>query len=405
MPRKLFTPGQVIASLRHVDVAAAIDKTLPGTCDKSTISIQSYSRARKRTVIGLLLVAAWISLGVADGRAEDATQRKALRVAVKPIAPFVLKQGTELTGFSIDLWKALAQSLKVDTVWVEVKTVGEQLQALKSGKADVAIAAITITKERERDVDFTQPYFDSGLQIMVRTQGGNRLLDAIGSIPWLTIGALFGVAMAIMLVMANVLWMVERRTSQHFSKGYLKGMGEGLWGAALIIATGEHGDRDAPRVVKRLTVFFMWLLGVVLVAQLTATVTSSQIVERLNSNIRGPADLPGKRIVTVHGTVAADYLAEQGLQYEDVASADEGYDLVLRGEVQAMVFDAPTLQYWATRRGNRSLRVVGPIFAPEKYGMAVADGSPLRKQINGALLEMYENGRYREVYDKWFSQG
>jgi polar amino acid transport system substrate-binding protein len=178
-----------------------------------------------------------------------------------------------------------------------------------------------------------------------------------------------------------------------------------LWGAALIIATGEHGDRDAPRVVKRLTVFFMWLLGVVLVAQLTATVTSSQIVERLNSNIRGPADLPGKRIVTVHGTVAADYLAEQGLQYEDVASADEGYDLVLRGEVQAMVFDAPTLQYWATRRGNRSLRVVGPIFAPEKYGMAVADGSPLRKQINGALLEMYENGRYREVYDKWFSQG
>jgi polar amino acid transport system substrate-binding protein len=397
--------GQMIAILRHVGVAAAMGKTLPGTCDKSTIATQSYYRARKRAVICLLLVAAWISLGVADGHAEDATQRKVLRVAVKPVAPFVLKQGTELTGFSIDLWKALAQSLKVDTVWVEVGTVGEQLQAVKSGRADVAIAAITITKEREKDVDFTQPYFDSGLQIMVRTQGGNRLLDAIGSIPWLTIGALFGVAMAIMFVMANVLWVVERRTSQHFRKGYLKGMGEGLWGAALIIATGEHGDRDAPRVVKRLTVFFMWLLGVVLVAQLTATVTSSQIVERLNSNIHGPADLAGKRIATVHGTVAADYLTEQGLQYEDVASADEGCDLVLRGEVQAMVFDAPTLQYWVTKRGNRSLRVVGPIFAPEKYGIAVVDGSPLRKQINGALLEMYENGRYQEVYNKWFSQG
>ena len=53
------------------------------------------------------------------------------RVAVKPIAPFVLKQGTEWTGFSIDLWNALAQSLKVDTVWVEVNTVGDQLQAVK----------------------------------------------------------------------------------------------------------------------------------------------------------------------------------------------------------------------------------------------------------------------------------
>jgi ABC-type amino acid transport substrate-binding protein len=68
-----------------------------------------------------------------------------------------------------------------------------------------------------------------------------------------------------------------------------------------------------------------------------------------------------------------------------------------------MVFDAPTLQYLAAKRGNGVLRVVGPIFAPQKYGIAVADGSPLRKQINKALLEMVEDGRYRALYNKWFS--
>jgi polar amino acid transport system substrate-binding protein len=405
MSRKLFKLERAIAVLRHRYRILANGKTRPQVCNDVTNLKRPYYRASMRAAKGILLIAAGIGLGVIGAGAEDVAQGKELRVAVKPIAPFVLKHGTELSGFSIDLWTALAQSLKVDTAWVEVTTVGDQLQAVKSGKADAAIAAITITNERESLVDFTQPYFDSGLQVMVHAQGGNHFLDVFDSIPWPTIATLLGVFVAIMFVMANVLWIVERRTSQHFQKGYLKGIGEGMWGVALIVATGEHGDREAPRIVKRLIVFFMWLVGVVLIAQLTATVTSTQTVDRLSSKIRGPADLVGKKIATVHGTVAADYLTEQGLQFVEVASAEEGSDLVLQGEVQAMVFDAPTLQYLAAKRGNGLLRVVGPIFASQKYGIAVADGSPLRKRINKALLEMYEDGRYRALYNKWFSRG
>jgi polar amino acid transport system substrate-binding protein len=47
---------------------------------------------------------------------------------------------------------------------------------------------------------------------------------------------------------------------------------------------------------------------------------------------------------------------------------------------------------------------VGPIFRPEKYGMAVAPGSPLRKQINAALLELFAEGRYEEISRRWFSE-
>ena len=359
---------------------------------------------KKFMAICIIFVVAVTCLGAKGAVAQDAAEGKVLRVAVKPIAPFVFKHETELSGFSIDLWNALAQSLKVETTWVEVTTVGDQLQAVKSGKADAAIAAISITRERENIIDFTQPYFDSGLQIMVHAQGGNHLLDVFDSIPWPTLGVLLGAFIAIMFVMANVLWIVERQTSEHFRKSYLKGIGEGLWGVALIVATGEHGDRQAAKVVKRLIVFFMWLVGVVLIAQLTATISSTQTVDRLNSKIRGPSDLAGKTIATVGGTVAADYLTEQGLQYVTVPSAEEGCDLVSNGDVQAMVFDAPTLQYLAAKRGNGVLQVVGPIFAAQKYGIAVPDGSPLRKRINKALLEMYEDGRYRALYNKWFSR-
>lgn len=351
----------------------------------------------------IIFVVAVACLGARGVAAQDKAG-EVLRVAVKPITPFVVGHETNLSGFSIDLWNALAQALRVETTWVEVATVGDQLQAVKSGKADAAIAAITITRERENIVDFTQPYFDSGLLILVHAQGSNHLLDVFDSIPWLTIGVLLGVFLVIMFVMANVLWLVERHTSEHFRCGYLKAIGEGLWGVALIVATGEHGDRQAAKVVKRLIVFFMWLVGVVLIAQLTATITSTQTVDRLNSTISGPSDLIGKTIATVGGTAAADYLTEQGLQYVNVASAEEGCDRVLNGAVQAMVFDAPTLQYLAAKRGNGVLRVVGPIFAAQKYGIAVPDGSPLRKRINKALLEMYEDGRYRVLYDKWFAR-
>ena len=377
--------------------------TVLRSCSKRLLATPLKLRPRKCASIGIALVAA-ICLGANAAMAQEASPGKALRVAVKPIEPFVFKRGAELTGFSIDLWNAIAQSLKVDTAWVEVTTVNDQLQAVKNGKADVAIAAITITMEREILVDFTQPYFDSGLQIMVHAEREHHLLDVFDSVPWPTIGLLLGVFIAIMVVMAHVLWFVERHASEHFRKGYLRGVGEGLWGIALIVATGEHGDRQTAKVVKRFIIFFMWLVGVVLIAQLTATVSSTQTVDRLSSRIRGPSDLAGKTIATVRGTVAADYLTEQGLIYLPVATAEEGSDLVLRGEVQALVFDAPTLQYLAAKHGNGLLRVVGPMFAAQKYGIAVPDGSALRKRINRALLEMYEDGRYRALYDKWFGR-
>jgi polar amino acid transport system substrate-binding protein len=55
------------------------------------------------------------------------------------------------------------------------------------------------------------------------------------------------------------------------------------------------------------------------------------------------------------------------------------------------------------RRGNGVLAVVGPIFRPEKYGIAVPDGSLLRKSINETLLAMYQDGTYEQIYGKGFS--
>lgn len=326
-----------------------------------------------------------------------------LRVAISSVAPFVLPQTPSPEGFSVDIWGEIARRMNVQFSWLRLNEQAELLPSVQHGQADVAIAAIAMTPEWEKRVDFSFPYFDSGLQIMVLAQSDSAYIAAIRSVPWQAIGQLFAISGLIVFMLANLIWLLERKKNRHFQKPYWRAIGEGLWVTMLIIATGEHGERESPGLWKRILVPAMWLIGVVLIAQLTATVTSSQTVARLQSNIRGPDDLPGKSIGTVPGTVAADYLTHRGLPFVEVHTADEGFKKLSQGQVQAIVYDAPTLQYWAAKRGNGVVAVVGPLFRPEKYGLAVGNGSPLRKAVNEALLAMYEDGTYERLYAKWFT--
>jgi polar amino acid transport system substrate-binding protein len=325
-----------------------------------------------------------------------------LRVIAAPIAPFVLPNITPSAGFSIDVWNEAARRMHVDFT-LRLVAPDDRIPALERGEADVAIGLIVMTPEDEKRVDFSTPYFDSGLQILVRAQAEGRFLSIFHSIPWAAIGELFGVALLIVLLLANVLWLVERRSNPTFRKKYLPAIGEGLWGSMLIIATGEYGDRETPDVVKRIAVVTMWLLGVVLVAQLTATVTSSQTVARLQSDIRGASDLPGKTIAATPGTIAGDYLGGLGLPFTAMASPDDGIRMLKEGRVQAVVLSAAVLQYLAAQPANRGLQVVGPTFRPYKIAIAVRNGSPLRKPINEALLAMYQDGTYENIHAKWFA--
>jgi polar amino acid transport system substrate-binding protein len=348
--------------------------------------------------------AAAATAATAPAAGSEAAPGGALRVAIAPVAPFVLRKTGTPEGFSIDIWTEVARRMHVDFTWQPLAGEAALLSAVQHGDADVAIAAITMTPEREDVVDFSIPYFDSGLQIMVRAQNDNSILASVWSVPWAAIGQLLGVAVVIVFILANLVWLMERKHDRNFQKPWLRAVGEGLWVTMLIIATGEHGERETASLWKRVLVPAMWLIGVVLIAQLTATVTSSQTVARLQSNIRGPDDLPGKTIGTVPGTIAADYLTERGLPFLNVNNANEGFRMLMDGDVQAIVYDAPTLQYWAGRLGNGTLAIVGPVFRPEKYGIAVANGSALRKSINEALLAMYEDGSYERIYGKWFAQ-
>jgi ABC-type amino acid transport substrate-binding protein len=146
-----------------------------------------------------------------------------------------------------------------------------------------------------------------------------------------------------------------------------------------------------------------WLIGLFLIVQFEANITADTTINKLASDISGIGDLPGKRVVTVKGSTAANFLADNNIQYRAVTNIEEGYALLESNQADAIVYDSPVLRYYAITGGNGKVGVVGPVFKPEKYGIALAKGSELRKPVNEVLLEMYQDGTLAEIEDRWFN--
>lgn len=346
-----------------------------------------------------------VSVGAAP---PDQQPPQKLRVVTKPLAPFVMKDGDRWTGFSVELWDRLAQEINRPYEWVEVATVTDQINAVRNGQADAAIAGISMTREREAIIDFSHPYFNAGLQILTAAKGGGGVTSYFGTLrqfatsPALLQILLFGIVFAI--VMAHIIWLMERNGPNNFPKGYIPGVWEGAWWVLNIVANGEYGEKTTPVFIKRVMTIVFWLMGVALIAQFTATVTSALTVQQLQGTISGPADLPGKSIATVQGSTAAQWLTSQSIDFTPVDKIDDAYALLAADKVQAVVYDAPVVLYYANNKGKGTVQTVGPIFRQETYGIALPTGSPLRKELNEVLLKLRQDGTYDELYNKWFGE-
>src|ERR1051325_6758692 len=141
------------------------------------------------------------------------SQPSKLRVATRLVRPFVYEQQGQLTGFSIELWQEIARQLNIQSEFVAKPTVKELLDTVRSQNASVGIAAISITAEREIAFDFSQPMFDSGLQILTPMQGSRTVLvEAI-------IGNLFSTTVLVyVLAVALILFLMARSEERRVGK-------------------------------------------------------------------------------------------------------------------------------------------------------------------------------------------
>lgn len=152
----------------------------------------------KRSFLAIPLVALLsVSLLTACGDKKENTAGSAktenvIRIGTNPtFAPFEFqaKGSNDLTGFDIDLAKALAKQMGRPIELVNLGFDG-LIPALSSGNIDLAISGMSITEERKNAVDFSDPYYTSGLIILVRKDENN--IKGINDLVGKKIGAQIG---------------------------------------------------------------------------------------------------------------------------------------------------------------------------------------------------------------------
>ena len=330
-----------------------------------------------------------------------------LKIATRIVPPLVMPGADgQLTGFSVELWKAIAKNGGFAFDFDVKDNLPSLLAAVRNGEADAAIAAVSITSERERTFDFSQPVLESGLQVLVREPARDASVwDSLFTM--LHSPALYEL-LAILIVLALIpvpfVWWAERRQGSDFvdpqsrTRGLFKA---GWWSFATLAGQADEMPRSAlGRAVAVLCMF----ASVLFISYFTAATTTLLTVRQLNHAIRGPGDLAGRAVGTVADSTAAGYLAAEGMRgvpYNRIEAALVDLD---KGDVDAVVYDAPVIQYYAAHGGRGKALVVGNVFRKEDYGILLPPGSPLRKPINTALLALRESGGYRAIHANWFGQ-
>ena len=159
--------------------------------------IRVYSRPGKLTQNGLfatLLIGAaifWLLLSFIAPKAA-ASEPEQLTVALTgKYPPFSFyDQSGELTGFDVDVSRGVARELGMELKIVATEWDGI-LAGLLAGKFDAIIGSMAITAEREKQVDFSRPYYVSGAQLFVNAENGTEIAS-INDLPGRRVGAVLG---------------------------------------------------------------------------------------------------------------------------------------------------------------------------------------------------------------------
>src|SRR6185369_17300292 len=187
--------------------------------------------------------------------------------------------------------------------------------------------------------DFSQPMFDSGLQILTPVQGSRAaFVEAIIGSLFSTTVLLYVLAVALILfLMAHLVWWFERRnpTGMLTHRSYFPGIFEACWWAASTLAT--QADQMPRAAIARIIAVVWMFMSVVFIAYFTAAVTSSLTVQQLHGEINGPEDLPGKRVASVRGSTSAEYLRQRSVEPVEFAKVEDALDALQQDQADAVV--------------------------------------------------------------------
>ncbi len=319
-----------------------------------------------------------------------------LNVGAFPAPPFMMKQtdGT-WTGVAAELWAEVARREKLEWRFVEGEP-GNLVAGLVDGSLDVVAFPMVPTLERERVMDFTYGWYRTGLGIAVQRPSESRRWLSLGR-TLLSAGYLqvFGALLLSLAVAGLVIWIFEKRANpDHFGPG-LRGIGDGVWWAAVTAASVGYGDRVPITAAGRAVAVVWMLFSILFISAFTGSVAGRVAIQHFEE-LRSPDDLRRVRVVVVESSSGLEYARRNKIRATVVHSMDDGFRAVASGDAEALVAGEALLRH-RTTRSFPELIVLPAILETQTYSFGLPDGSPLRERLNRRLLEVLEEPVWQNI--------
>ncbi|UJQ94489.1 transporter substrate-binding domain-containing protein [Mariluticola halotolerans] len=349
------------------------------------------------------VLAFMLAPGAVLAQTEPAVQDGGVvNVGVYLSPPFIMKDGDLYTGMAAELWQAVSARSDLASKFVEFDTPRALIDATANGEIDVAVTNLSITKDRAQRIDFTQPWYDSGLRIMVNETGGNGLDDLfhglrdsgyLRSYVWLTL---------VIIAATFLLTLFDRRFDKEFPRTWGAGLTESFYHVMSIATSGKTSRKKMFGSFGRFFAAIWLVCGVAVLAYVTSSVTSVMTAAAISNQINEAEDLPGREIGVFAGSVGEEHMRAEDLRTRPYNNIEEAAEALRTRRIDAIVADAPVLEYYANSAAGSGLDVVGPIFMPDKYGFATPLDSNLGRLITLNLLGAREDGTVERLRTKYF---
>lgn len=325
-----------------------------------------------------------------------------LTVGVLASPPFVIENDGVFTGLAIDLWEDLATKNNWQFTYQEYETFRELIDAAAQGRIDLAISNITITQQRALTVDFTQPWFDGGMRLMVRSEQGTGLRSIVKGLAQAGFITAYTWIIFVIAFATILLTLFDRRFDKSFPLRWREGIAESFYTVMSVVTSGRPPARKnlfgwLGRIWQAL-----WLVcGVAVLAFVTSSVTSVMTTLAITNQINSVDDLGSNPVGVLAGTVEEDYAYEKGLVVRSFPNIIEATNSLINGRITAIIADGPVLEYYSYINSDLPVKVVGRLFERDKYGFALTPHSPFTRELTLAVLGAIDTGKVEELKTKY----
>ncbi|KAM3849044.1 glutamate receptor 1 isoform 3-T3 [Vipera latastei] len=298
------------------------------------------------------------------------------------------------------------------------------------GRADVAVAPLTITLVREEVIDFSKPFMSLGISIMIKKPQKSKpgvfsFLDPLAYEIWMCIVfAYIGVSVVLFLVsrFSPYEWhneeVEEGRDQPANDHTNEFGIFNSLWFS--LGAFMQQGCDISPRSLSgRIVGGVWWFFTLIIISSYTANLAAFLTVERMVSPIESAEDLAKQTEIaygTLDGGSTKEFFRRSKIAVFEkmwtymksaepsvfVPTTEEGMKRVRRSKGKyAYLLESTMNEYIEQRKPCDTMKVGGNLDS-KGYGIATPKGSPLRNPVNLAVLKLNEQGLLDKLKNKWW---